>query len=241
MPPKRNAKDKNSAIKRGKQRDIVYGILLECAAIVRDEFWRRFYEDLAVGKSTKGIYITNGVIQTSNKRNGFVYSITDKAPEVIVAELHHLLTTHTSICSRKDMLKKRQFVRELEDELNEYDRAKWTGIKRKNVKTMLLVDYAIRLNRLHSLTWPATIAAYQTITSAFDNKTHSSRDVEYVGGKILSIEDIELDEESKSIVNTRQSIEEEREAPVQLARSNAIMLQSLFEPYIAAWIKTVQG
>ncbi len=115
MPVIKEKKTKQSV--RGRQKEIIYPILRECSTIIKDEFWRQFYEDLAAAKSTKGIYISNGIIQTSNKRNGFSYSITDKAPEVIVRELHHLLLTHTSICSRKDMNKKRQLVKEIETNL----------------------------------------------------------------------------------------------------------------------------
>ena len=41
---------KSTPVKRGRQKDIVYNILLECSALVKDEFWRSFYEDLSVGK-----------------------------------------------------------------------------------------------------------------------------------------------------------------------------------------------
>jgi len=231
-----NLPNKSVPIKKGRQRDVVYNILLECAALVKDEFWHQFYEDLAIGKSTKGIYIANGVIQTSTKRNGFSYNITDKAPEVILAELHHLLTTHTSICSHKDMNKKRLFVQELEAEFADYDKAKWTSIKHKNVRAMLLVDYAIYLNKIHALNWPATISAYQTITGAFESKTHSSKDVTYEGGKIRNIDDIEYID--GKIVNTRFDQVEEENITINES-SSGILLQSLFDPYINAYIKTI--
>jgi hypothetical protein len=226
---------------KGRQKDTIYPILKECSTLVKDEFWRQFYEDLASAKSTKGIYISNGVIQTSNRRNGFSYSITDKAPEVIVRELHHLLLTHTSICSRKDMNKKRQIVKEIDAELKEYDKAKWTGIKRKNIRTMLLLDFAISLRNLHNLSWPATISAHQTILSAFSSKTHSSKDVHYSNGKIRGINDIELSEDGLSIENTRQA-----EGPIspegeKEPENKAIMLQALFEPYVSSWIKFMKA
>ncbi len=234
-----DSKKTPKSVKRGRQKEVVYDILLECASLVKDEFWRQFYEDLATGKSTKGVYITNGTIQTSNKRNGFVYSITDKAPEVIVTELHHLLMTHTSICSKKDMNKKRQLVKEIEDELKAYDMAKWTSIKRKNIRTMLLVDYAVQLGKIHDLAWPAVIGAYQVIVNAFESKTHTSKDVSYENGKILSIDDIDLSEDSKSMENTRRDQVADAVAQED-TENNAVMLQSLFEPYLAAWVKMIR-
>jgi hypothetical protein len=229
MPPK-----KDSQCKKGRQKEVIYSILIECSEIVTDEFWKQFYKDLATGKSTKGIYISNGVIQTSNKRNGFIYTITDKAPEVIVHELHHLLTTYTNICSKRDMTKKRQILKEIEDELEEYKTSKWSSIKRKNYKNSLFIQYVLYLQRTYNLSWTATINAYKTILSAFDYKTHNSKDVNYFNGKIIDIEDIEYS--NGYIINTREIIEDEVKDEYLYTEGKA-SLQKLFEPYISAWLK----
>ena len=222
-----------------RQKEVIYPILLECAGLTRDEFWTQFYQDLAAGKASKGVYISHGVIQSSNKRNGFSYSISDKAPEVIVAELHHLITTHTSICSSKDASKKRAFVAELEEELAGYDRGKWTAIKRKNLRTVLLIDYALHLRKVHDLDWPATIGAFRTITGAFEGKTHTSKDVEYERGRITSIEDIEPNEDGTRIINMREDAEPVK-AKSATEKTGPGLLQSLWEPYLGAWLKAMR-
>lgn len=222
-----------------KPKEVVYPILSECADLVRDEFWKQLYQDLSAGKVTKGIFISHGVIQSSNKRNGFQYSITDKAPEVIIVELHLLITTHTSICSKKDVSKKQVFIEELEKELSNYDRGKWTSIKRKNLRMILLVDYAIYLQKLHNLDWISTMAAHRTIVRAFDDKTHSSKDVEYEDGKIISIQDIEIDEDRKSIINLREDDSKITEN-ISSDSNRPGLLKSLWEPYLAAWLKTLK-
>ena len=222
---------KESQCKKGRQKEVIYNILNECSETVTDEFWKQFYKDLATGKSTKGIYITNGVIHTSNKRNGFIYTITDKNSDVIVHDLHHLLTTYTNICSKKDINKKRQILKEIEDELEEYKTSKWSSIKRKNYKNMLIVEYVLNLQKTYDLSWPATINAYKIITHAFDSKTHNSKDVNYENGKIIDIEDIEYDNDC--IVNRREILEEIKDDTVE----GNISLQKLFEPYIASWVK----
>ena len=225
---------KEQSCKKGRQKEVIYSILTECSEIVTDEFWKQFYKDLATGKSTKGIYISNGVIQTSNKRNGFIYTITDKSPELIIHELHHLLTTYTNICSKKDMNKKRQILKEIEDELEEYKTAKWSSIKRKNYKNNLFIEYVINLKKTYDLSWSASINAYKLIISAFETKTHSSKDVNYANGKIIDIDDIEyLD---GHIVNNRETTEEIKDDTIE----GNISLQKLFEPYIAAWVKFVK-
>jgi hypothetical protein len=236
MPVKRV----KSTAKKGRTKSVLYPILIECSAIVKDDFWRQFYEDLAAGKSTKGVYILNGILQTSNKRNGFSYSITDKAPEVIVKELHYLLTTHTGICSKKDMNKKRKIIEDISTELEAYDKGKWTSIKRKNVKNMLIVNYVIYLHKTYDLSWPATLNAYDTIMLAFESKTHSSKDVVYEDGKIKDIIDIEISDDNTHIVNTR-SDQESLSVEETESNSSAIMLQELFESYISNWIKYLQA
>jgi hypothetical protein len=224
-----------------RNKEVLYPILLECAKLTRDEFWVQFYQDLAIGKSTKGIFISHGVIQSSNnKRNGFAYSITDKAPEVIVPELHHLITSHTSICSRKDTVKRQAFIKELDSELKEYKTGKWTSIKRKNLRAMLLVNYAISLQKAHDLSWDATIAAYRTIVMAFETKTHSSKDVEYENGKILNIDDIEASEDGTYVVNARaEACESEIECPATSSNGPGL-IRGLWEPYISAWLKVLK-
>ena len=222
--------------KKTRQKEIIYSILIECSELVTDEFWKQFYKDLSTGKSTKGIYITNGVIQTSNKRNGFIYTITDKAPEVIVHELHYLLTTHTNICSKRDIDKKRQILKEIDIELEKYKTCKWSIIKRKNYKNILIVDYVLLLQKEHNLSWSATINAYKTIMSAFDFKTHNSEDVNYVDGKIIDISDIEY--MGGEIVNKRPLSDEL--VKDEIINEDNIMLQKLFEPYMYSWIKFVR-
>lgn len=229
MPPKRDTQ-----CKKGRQKEVIYSILIECSEIVTDDFWKQFYKDLATGKSTKGIYITNGVIQTSNKRNGFIYTITDKAPEIIVEELHHLLTTYTNICSKKDISKKRQILKEIEDEIEEYKTSKWSSIKRKNYKNSLFIEYVLGLKKTYDMSWQATINAYKTITYAFECKTHGSKDVNYINGKIVDIEDIEYMD--GNIVNNREIIEEIREENTE----GNISLQRLFESYINSWAKFIK-
>src|SRR5579872_3941638 len=170
---------------------ILYPDLIECSKLVRDQFWQQFYKDLACGKASKGIYITNGIIQTASKRKGFSFCITDKSPEIIIKELHKLLVTYTSICSHKDLDKKYQYINEIQKELNEYTHGKWTGIKRKQIRNILIMNYAISLRKTYKLSWPATIAAFQTIMNAFICKTHTSKDVTYSEGKIENIEDLD--------------------------------------------------
>ena len=240
MPSNKSFTSKCSKSETVKPKEIIYPILSECADLAKDEFWKQLYHDLSAGKVTKGIFISHGVIQSTNKRNGFQYSIADKAPEVIIVELHHLITTHTSICSRKDVSKKQAFIEDLEKELVDYSKGKWTSIKRKNLRMILLVDYALHLQKAHNLDWTATMAAHRTIVRAFDDKTHSSRDVEYEDGKIISIQDIELDDDGKSIINTREDSSQTSE--ISTTESNRPgLLNSLWEPYLAARLKTLKA
>lgn len=219
--------------------DVIYPILLECASQTKDGFWSRFYQDLSKGKSTKGIYISNGTIQTSNKRNGFSYCIIDKAPEVIISELHHLLTTHTSICSKEDLLKRKIIIKEIEDEFDEYDKGQWTQIKRKNIKLMLIIEYILRLKKKYDLNWNETINGLQTINLALENKTHTSKDINYKRGRIYSINDIELSSDNKTFINLRLSTIKDDKSLTN--DTNPIILQSFWDNYLTAWIRYIKN
>jgi len=230
----------SSIKKKGRRKEIIYPILQECALLSKDDFWKQFYEDLSIGKSTKGIYIINGSIQTSNKRNGFTYNITDKSPEDIITELHSLLINYTGIYSKKDVAKRKQFVDEIEEELKEYKNSKWTSIKRKNVRLMLLADFAIYLGKKHSLPWSKVIQSFETIISAFDNKTHKSKDISYKNGKVLAIDDIEFDDEQKLIINLRQDKISDDTNSAAETETKTILLQNLFEPYMITRFKMIR-
>jgi len=227
--------------KKIRHKEILYPILKECSLVVKDKFWKQFYEDLSSGKSTKGIFISNGTIQSSNKRNGFSYTISnDKAPEIIVKELHYLITTHTNICSSRDINQKRNIIVELEEELQAYDNSEWTSIKRKSIRDILIVNYAIKLNKKYNLDWNSTISAYHTILNAFENKTHTSKDVVFSKGKIQHIYDIEFSEIEKKILNKRK-LEKDKFEVQEDNHNTGIILQNLFENYVNVWVKYIKS
>lgn len=233
----REEKEERPQRRQRTKKEVIYPVLAECSLLIKDEFWKQFYEDLSLGKSTKGIYITNGNIHTSNKRNGFTYNISDKDPEVILTELHHLLLSHTSIHSCKDINRKRQIIDEIEEEFKCYDKGKWTSIKRKNIRSMCILNYAISLRKKYDLTWPATINAYRRIVMAFEYKTHNSKDVEYSNGVITNIDDIEISEDGKEIINKRD-VDIQSSSP-DLGNTGDNNLQTLFEPYCSNWYKVI--
>jgi hypothetical protein len=139
-------------------------------------------------------------------------------------------------------VRRQAFLKELDSEFKGYKTGKWTSIKRKNLRAMLLVNYAISLQKAHSLSWDATIAAYRTIVMAFETKTHSSKDVEYENGKILNIDDIEASEDGTYIVNVRaETYDGEGDDPSIPVRANGpALLRGLWEPYLAAWMKLLK-
>src|SRR5271170_4614528 len=111
-----------------KPKNILYPLLEECALKSTDEFWKNLYEELSVGKCTKGVYIQNNIVSTYNKKTGFCYSIVNKTSDEIMRELHILIMKHTNLCSKKDLDKKNKILSVIKNEL-QYE--KWSNIKRK--------------------------------------------------------------------------------------------------------------
>jgi hypothetical protein len=227
---------KTTKKKVSKTAEIIYPVLLECAQLCKntgDEFWAQFYKDLSTGKGTRGIFISNGTLQTSNKRNGFTYSISGKTPEIIVIELNNLLTSRTSVCSTKDINKRKKILEEIQEEFDTYDEGKWTSIKRKNIRQMLILQFVLDLKERHGLTWKSTENALQVINEAFESKTHTSKDVEYEEGVIQNIIDLEI--EDGTLINVRECIDKDVIEPVSKAKE----LQKYFESYSTSLDKAI--
>lgn len=224
--------------KRAVTVEIQYPVLIECANIVSDSFWEQFYKDLASGKGSRGIYISNGIIQTTNKRSGFKYSIIGKTPEIIISELQKLFSRSTSLFSKKDTTKKKNIIKEIKQELDNADSSKWSSIKRKQIKFLHIVNYVIRLREKHNFPKKNLEYNYKVIINAFETKTHTSKDVVFEDGKIQYIVDIEMSDDKTHLVNNR-SINEYEIGEVSEAKLMGYVLQKMFEGYIINWEKYV--
>lgn len=199
---KKTAKKDVQIFKNGKN-NILYPIFADCIRFTTDEFWKNLFEELSYGKCPKSIYISNSTIYSSNKRKGFSYIIPMdgiKTPKEVFVEIRELLMNNTAICSSIDVSIKKEELREKQDDeiTNE---TTWSEIRKKNLREIFIVKYAVRMKKKHKLSWIAARHLYSLIQIGFIYKHQTSKDVNFRNRRIENIDGIEYDSELERFVN----------------------------------------
>jgi hypothetical protein len=134
---------------------------MKCRDYCPNEYWKGVFEELSFGKYPKQIYISGGMIQSSNKKKlSFCYSLKDKEPYQIVKDVIDLLTHHTDLISMDEIMKKR-FVNERY--IKDYW-AQWKDIKRKHIKDVLLMEFCLELRKTYGWTMKKASDIFQNLS-----------------------------------------------------------------------------
>ncbi len=225
--------------KAKRQKEVIYPLLQQCSAIQEDDFWKSLLCDLSRGKCPKGILIYNGLISSTNKRNGFTYNINDKVdPEETAEELINLLKKNACIYSSNDIQSKETSIQEFKTEYEDLKNTdSWKKIPTRKMKENLIINYVFKLKKKYKLNNNKAKELYDNIKgSLFDyGSSHKSDDVIMKGGEIYKILDFEYDEELKTVYNTRYETFEEKIKAV----SKKDILGSKWEKYITNVIRSV--
>jgi hypothetical protein len=145
---------------RGK-RDIIHGIFLSCREYCPNDYWKGVFEDLAYGKYPKQIYVSSGMIQSSNRKKiSFCYSIKDKPPLLVAREVIQLLTENTDLISSDEIQKKK----DIHENYKKDTWHQWKDIKRKYIKDVLLMEYCLELRKDYGWTLKRATDIYQELT-----------------------------------------------------------------------------
>ena len=182
------------------KREIIYPIFLECCQFTIDSFWSNIFEDLAYGKSPYGTYINKDFLCCSYKDKEFSYKIERKESEKLYKDIYNLLVNKLGILSQKERNKKRIEFHKTESKIKEY-RQKWSNIRKKNIKDLLIERYVIDMKKKYLLTLEQSKYLLSIIFIALVFKVIVSKDISYSDGKIQYIEGIEF--ENKKIILKR--------------------------------------
>jgi len=228
-------KEKKSAQKVKRVKEVVYPILQECCKHFKDEFWIKLFDDLSRGRCPKGVNIFKDVISSTYKRNGFMYTFIGEniTVEQIVQELPELLKNSLCIYSQKDIVNKKSDIHSAK---NEYMNVKasddWKKIKNRKMKENLITNFAIAMKKKYKLTLNTTKNLFHLVKdSLLYNKTHKSDDVVMEDGEILKIEDIEYNKQKKCFESLREENFETKE------KEKVDYLNNKWENYVSQIIK----
>jgi hypothetical protein len=173
------------------KKEILYPFFLECCQFAEDKFWESVFEDLAYGITPYGTYINKTFLCCNYKNKEFSYKIERKNPKVLYTDIYGLLSTKVGILSQKEKQKKRLDFHRVEKTIKN-SRQKWSDIRKKNIKDLLIERYVIEMRRTHRLTLKQAKYLLAVVTLAIVFKIITAKDITYSEDKIQHIDGIEI-------------------------------------------------
>lgn len=173
------------------KKEIIYPIFLECCEFTPDIFWNNIFEDLAYGKCVYGTYISKDFLCCSYKDKSFSYKIKQKEPEIVYTEIYNLLTKKLGLLSKKERIKKRLEFYNIEEKIKE-SRSSWSGIRKKNLKDLLIEQYVIHIKNKYDLSIIQSKYLLSIFYTAIVFKVITNKDIHYDGTKITNIDGVEF-------------------------------------------------
>ena len=189
-------------------KEILYPIFLECLKYTTDSFWGNVFEDLAYGKTPYGTYINKSFLCCNYKNKEFSYRIEKKDSEQLYKDVYELLVKKLGLLSIRDKLNKKIDFNNIEEELK-HARKNWNNIRKKNIKDMLIENFAIKMKNKHSLNLKQSRKLISSIFIGMIFKVISSKDINYENGEILSIDGFSFNENEVIIERDIYDIENE--------------------------------
>ena len=173
------------------KKEILYPFFLECCQFAEDKFWESVFEDLAYGITPYGTYINKGFLCCNYKNKEFSYKIERKNPNVLYNDIYGLLSTKVGILSQKEKQKKRLDFHKVEKNIKN-SRQKWSDIRKKNIKDLLIERYVIEMQQRHSLTLKQAKYLLAVVTLAIVFKIITAKDITYIDDKIQNIDGVKI-------------------------------------------------
>jgi len=170
------------------QRDIVYPIFLECCNFTENTFWENIFQNLAYGESPYGTYISKDFICCNYKNKKFSYKIEKKESSIIYKDVYNLLKNKLGIMSK---LERNNKIEKMDSNLNTQKNT-WNSIKKKNIKSLLIEQYVIRMKKKHKLTIKKSKYLLSLIYICLLFKVLTNKDIIYENNLILDIKGIEI-------------------------------------------------
>ncbi len=173
------------------KKEIIYPIFLECCQFTQDNFWLNVFEELSYGTTPYGTYISKDYLCCNYKEKEFCYKIEKKDPENVYKDIYNLLSNKLGLLSNYDKKLKKINFNNLQEDLK-YSREKWTNIRKKNIKDLLIENYCINMRQKYLLDITQTRYLFYLIYIAIVFKVIGVKDIEYNNGVIENIDGITI-------------------------------------------------
>jgi hypothetical protein len=211
------------------KKEILYPIFLKCCKYTSDSFWENIFEDLSYGKTPYGTYISKNFLCCNYKKKEFSYKIDKKKdPELLYKEIYTLLTDKLGLLSNKEQIKRKKIFNDIEKNIKE-SRKSWNNIRKKNIKELLIELFVSDMKNKYSLTLKQSRKLLSIIFIGMVFKVITSKDIEYVDGKIINIKGIKFDK--KKIIIEKKLYTLEKDIKPEIIIEKKIMKEN-WEKYI---------
>lgn len=188
------------------KKELLYPIFLECSQHADDTFWENIFEDLAYGKAPYGTYISKDFLCCGYKKKEFSYKIEKKTSETIYNEIYALLTKRLGLLSHREKVKKKKIFTDLEDSIKD-TRKKWSDIKKKNMRELLIELYVTHMKNKHMLSSKQAKYLMSIILIAIVFKVITAVNIHYSDGRINNIDGIDFDKKQVIIKRNLYTLE----------------------------------
>jgi hypothetical protein len=166
------------------KKEILYPCFLRLVAEVEDYFWKNIFEDMAYGVCPYGTFIHQGTLYCNMKDKKISFHFLNKPSDEIRDTILDYFRTKLNINTTKEYASIRTHI-EASLSIDHYQ--SWKEIRKKNIQTILIVNYALSLAKQLNLTTPQTQKVLKALFTAFTFKTIAKEDVQYSKGSIVSI------------------------------------------------------
>lgn len=171
------------------KRDLIYPFFIECCGLTTDKFWKGIFEDLAYGVAPYGAYILRGAIICNYKDKEFMYRIVKKDPAELYNEIYNLFTAKLNVMSKEQILQQKEDMERTQESATD-----WAAIKKKNIKDVLLANWALNMKNKHRLSLPQTRYILSIMFLGLIFKVFTSKDIIIKNGCIEEINGIRFSE-----------------------------------------------
>lgn len=170
------------------KKELIYPFFINCSLLTNDKFWKSVFEDLAYGIAPYGAFINKGFIMCNYKDKEFVYKICKKDPTELYDDIYNIFSTKLNIISSEEISNKKRNIEKIQEDITD-----WTNIKKKNLKDIMIENWAINMKNKYNLTTKVTRSLISVIFLALIFKSISSKDIILKNGNIEHINGISFE------------------------------------------------
>lgn len=158
------------------KKDILYPCFLQLVESTDDYFWKNIFEDMAYGICPYGTYIHQGTLYCNLKDKKISFYFLDKPIEEIRSKVLTYFRTKLNLTTSKEYAVIRS---QIESALSMTKYREWRDIRKRNIQTILIINYSIHLADLNAWSTAQTQKFLKTVSTAITFKTIAKDDIVY--------------------------------------------------------------